>query len=135
MTRRVKKPVFQIKFNAGRCSIYEHDAIQIESKLRKAAGSALQVLTPRMKSKKGKANVLSEMEINAVVASLALPSLAFIAKAIRDIIINFLKARDNATVEIETPDGHKVKITGPEATSDHVLMILQELTGNALDKE
>jgi hypothetical protein len=59
----------------------------------------------------------------AVIASIALP---FVEKPVRDVILEHLRGR--ATVEKETADARRVKLTGPEAKSDRVLEILQAMT-------
>ncbi len=107
--------------------IFEFDAIPLATALRKAAGPDANVAMPHAVPGKLPEGTHPMMGIESVIATIALPSLAFVAKAVRDVIVEHLKAKSNATVEIETPDGRRVKLTGPEAKSDRVLEILERL--------
>jgi hypothetical protein len=109
--------------------LFQFDAITLASAVRDAAGQDASVETLFARPGKLPEGVRPMMGVEAVVASIALPSLAFVAKAVRDVILEHLRAKASATVEIETPDGRKVKLTGPEAKSDRVLEILNELAG------
>jgi hypothetical protein len=109
--------------------LLQFDAITLAGAVRDAAGQDATVETLFARPGKLPEGVRLMVGVEAVVASIALPSLAFVAKAVRDVILEHLRAKASATVEIETPDGRKVKLTGPEAKSDRVLEILNELAG------
>ena len=108
-------------------TLAQFDALNLVSALGEAAGPDAGVQMPFAKPPTLPKGVHPMMGVEAVIVSIALPSLAFVAKAVRDVILEHLKAKAGASVEIETPDGRKVKLTGPEAKSDRVLEILQEL--------
>ena len=122
-------PVVQIRLDPGpdQGSFVEPEAWQFCEVLREAAGPNANVDMVRATPPPFNPNIRNMMGIEAVVASIALPSIAFVAKALRDVIVNYLKAKGTRSVEITTSDGRSVKITGPEASSDRVLEILQTI--------
>lgn len=120
-------PVVTLRMGIEGGVIFQFDAIPLEAALREAAGKDVIIETPFARVPELPEGVHLMMGFEAVVVSIALPSLAFVAKAVRDVILEHLKAKANATVEIETPDGRKVKLTGPDAKSERVLEILEEL--------